>query len=46
VFCYFDHDVKVHAPYDAARLGLVTDSPPASECQRRWSTITVVRKSD
>lgn len=28
VFCYFDNDVKVHAPYDAAhlaaRLGLVT----------------------
>jgi hypothetical protein len=20
VFCYFDNDVKVHAPYDAARL--------------------------
>jgi uncharacterized protein YecE (DUF72 family) len=32
VYCYFDNDVKVHAPYDAAhlaaRLGLPTGLPP------------------
>jgi len=37
VFCYFDNDVKVHAPYDAARLaqrlgvptGMIADKRPA-----------------
>ena len=32
VYCYFDNDVKVHAPYDAARLaarlGLPTGLAP------------------
>jgi uncharacterized protein YecE (DUF72 family) len=27
VFCYFDNDVKVHAPYDAARLAARLDVP-------------------
>lgn len=45
VFCYFDNDVKVHAPFDAAalagRLGLgerfpaTGDSPPASDAEPR-----------
>jgi uncharacterized protein YecE (DUF72 family) len=25
VYCYFDNDVKVHAPYDAARLARLLD---------------------
>ena len=32
VYCYFDNDVKVHAPYDAAnlarKLGLPSSLPP------------------
>ena len=35
VFCYFDNDVKVHAPYDAAnlalRLGVPTGLGPDGE---------------
>jgi len=28
VFCYFDNDVKVHAPFDAMRLaGLLAATP-------------------
>jgi len=38
VFCYFDNDVKVHAPYDAARLaarlGLATGLGPDGEFGR------------
>jgi len=42
VYCYFDNDVKVHAPYDAARLarrlgvpiGLASDGPVAPADER------------
>jgi uncharacterized protein YecE (DUF72 family) len=30
VFCYFDNDVKVHAPYDAARLAARLGLPSGS----------------
>ncbi len=32
VYVYFDNDVKVHAPYDAATL-----QPPSWACRRRWA---------
>ena len=39
VYCYFDNDVKVHAPYDAAtlaaKLGLPTSLPPRPGTRRR-----------
>jgi len=52
VFCYFDNDVKVHAPYDAARLaaqlGLPTGlgvgqhlAPPQREPRARAPAFTV-----
>lgn len=31
VFCYFDNDVKVHAPYDAARLAALVGLPTPLE---------------
>ena len=41
VFCYFDNDVKVHAPYDAAtlaaKLGLPTPLAPRGEAPPGWN---------
>ena len=38
IYCYFDNDVKVHAPYDAAQLmrKLGQASPLAAEGQPSW----------
>ena len=31
VYCYFDNDIKVHAPFDARRLAQKLDLPVSSE---------------
>ncbi len=36
VYCYFDHDVKVHAPYDAARLAARLGLPTTLGADRRF----------
>jgi uncharacterized protein YecE (DUF72 family) len=36
VFCYFDNDVKVHAPYDAARLAARVGVRTGMDAQQRF----------
>lgn len=40
VYCYFDNDAKVHAPYDAAQLMLRLGLPVAVDAQNKF-TLTV-----
>jgi uncharacterized protein YecE (DUF72 family) len=36
VYCYFDNDVKVHAPYDAARLAAQLGVPTGMDAAQRF----------
>ncbi|HET9208084.1 MAG TPA: DUF72 domain-containing protein, partial [Burkholderiaceae bacterium] len=36
VYCYFDNDVKVHAPYDAAQLAARLGVPTGLGADRRF----------
>jgi len=36
IFCYFDNDMKVHAPYDAARLAALLNEPSALDAKGRF----------
>jgi len=36
IYCYFDNDMKVHAPYDAARLAALLNEPSALDAKGRF----------
>jgi len=40
VYCYFDNDVKVHAPYDAARLAARLGVPTGLAASERFEPPT------
>ena len=40
IYCYFDNDMKVHAPYDAARLAALLDEPSALDAKGRFPQAT------
>ena len=36
IYCYFDNDMKAHAPYDAARLAALLGEAPVLDAKARF----------
>jgi len=45
IYCYFDNDVKVHAPYDAARLAAMLGGPRVLDEQGRFPDLSDMRSA-
>jgi len=45
VFCYFDNDVKLHAPYDAAHLAARLGARTQTQSDEKVASILPQKKS-